>query len=211
MVVHALFEAGAVAVIRAENKIEALKIVEAVRQGGMTAIEMTMTVPQADEIIREVSVSFGEEVLLGAGTVLDAETARLCILAGARYIVSPSFDEQCARLCNRYAVPYIPGVTTPTEAVRALEAGCDILKLFPAELFGPSMIGAFKGPLPQGTYMPTGGITAENAAEWIKAGAALLGIGSSLTKGAKTGDFTLVTQTAQRIMKAVEAARSLQA
>ena len=143
-----------------------------------------------------------------AGTVLDAETARVCILAGAQYIVGPSFNEGCARLCNRYAVPYIPGVMTPQEAVRALEFGADILKLFPAELFGPKIISAFKGPLPQGIYMPTGGITAENAADWIKAGAAVLGIGGALTKGAKTGDFESVTRTARQLKEAIAAARS---
>lgn len=207
MLIQALVEEGAAAVIRAENKIQALKIVEAVRKGGMAAIEITMTVPQADQIIREVSTNFGQDILLGAGTVLDAETARVCILAGAHYIVSPSFNEQCARLCNRYAIPYIPGVITPEEAVRALESGSDILKLFPAELFGPKIIAAFKGPLPQGEYMPTGGITAENAAEWIKAGAAVLGIGGALTKGAKTGDFALITQTARHIKNAIAQAR----
>lgn len=208
-IIHALFEEGAIAVIRAINKTEALKIVQAVRDGGMRAIEITMTVPHADEIIREVSASFGEDILLGAGTVLDAETARVCILAGARYIVSPSFDEKCARLCNRYTVPYIPGVMTPTEAVRALEAGCDILKLFPAEMFGPAIIRAFKGPLPQGSYMPTGGISAENAAEWIKGGAAILGIGGSLTKGAQAGNFAAVSNTAQQIKQAIATARSM--
>ena len=136
--IQALIEAGAVAVIRAENKTQGLKIVEAVRAGGITAIEITMTVPHTDEIIRELSEAFGADVLLGAGTVLDAETARTCIIAGAQYIVGPSFNEGCARLCNRYAVPYIPGVMTPQEAVRALEFGADILKLFPAELFGKS-------------------------------------------------------------------------
>ena len=206
--IQALIEAGAVAVIRAENKTQGLKIVEAVRAGGITAIEITMTVPHADEIIRELSGTFGADVLPGAGTVLDAETARVCILAGAQYIVGPSFNEDCARLCNRYAVPYIPGVMTPQEAVRALEFGADILKLFPAELFGPKIISAFKGPLPQGMYMPTGGITAENAAEWIKAGAAVLGIGGALTKGAKTGDFESVTRTARQLKEAIAAARS---
>lgn len=208
--IQALIEAGAVAVIRAENKAQGLKIVEAVRAGGITAIEITMTVPHADEIIRELSEAFGADVLLGAGTVLDAETARACILAGAQYIVGPSFNEGCARFCNRYAVPYIPGVMTPQEAVRALEFGADILKLFPAELFGPKIISAFEGPLPQGIYMPTGGITVENAAEWIKAGAAVLGIGGSLTKGAKTGDFGSVTRTARQLKEVIAAARGLQ-
>jgi len=205
--IQALIGNGAVAVIRAENKEQGLKTVEAVRAGGIAAIEITMTVPHADEIIRELSTACGKDVLLGAGTVLDAETARACILAGAQYIVGPSFSEDCARLCNRYAVPYIPGVITPQEAVRALEYGAEILKLFPAELFGPKIIGAFKGPLPQGNYMPTGGITVENAADWIAAGAAVLGIGSALTKGAKTGDFAAVTRTASQFREAVAAAR----
>lgn len=205
--IRALIETGAVAVIRAEDKTQGLKIVEAVRAGGITAIEVTMTVPGADEIIRELSVSCSKDVLLGAGTVLDSETARACILAGAQYIVGPSFNEDCARLCNRYAIPYIPGVMSPQEAVRALEFGADILKIFPAELFGPKIISAFKGPFPQGNYMPTGGITVENAAEWIKAGAAVLGIGGALTKGAKTGDFASVTRTAAQFKEAVAAAR----
>ena len=205
--IRALIETGAVAVIRAEDKTQGLKIVEAVRAGGITAIEVTMTVPGADEIIRELSVSCSKDVLLGAGTVLDSETARACILAGAQYIVGPSFNEDCARLCNRYAIPYIPGVMSPQEAVRALEFGADILKIFPAELFGPKIISAFKGPFPQGNYMPTGGITVENAAEWIKAGAAVLGIGGSLTKGAKTGDFAAVTRTAAQFKEALAAAR----
>lgn len=207
--IRALIETGAVAVIRAEDKTQGLKIVEAVRAGGITAIEVTMTVPGADEIIRELSVSCSKDVLLGAGTVLDSETARACILAGAQYIVGPSFNEDCARLCNRYAIPYIPGVMSPQEAVRALEFGADILKIFPAELFGPKIISAFKGPFPQGNYMPTGGITVENAAEWIKAGAAVLGIGGALTKGAKTGDFESVTRTARQLKEAVAAARGI--
>ena len=144
-------------------------------------------------------------MLIGAGTVLDSETARACILAGAQYIVGPSFNKDCARLCNRYAVPYIPGVMTPQEAVKALEYGAEILKLFPAELFGPKIISAFKGPLPQGNYMPTGGITIENAADWIAAGASILGIGGALTKGAKTGDFESVTRTAVLFMNAIAA------
>lgn len=208
--IRTLLDIGAIAVIRAENKEQGLKTVEAVCAGGIRGIEITMTVPRADEIIRELSKTCSKEVLLGAGTVLDAETARVCILAGAQYIVSPSFNEECARLCNRYAVPYIPGVMTPQEAVKALEYGAEILKIFPAELFGPKIISAFKGPLPQGNYMPTGGVTVENAGEWIAAGAAALGIGGALTKGAKAGDFALVTRTAVQFAEAVSTARKAQ-
>ena len=203
--IQALLERKMIAVIRAESKDHGMKIIEAVHKGGITAVEITMTVPHADEIIRELNITHNKNMLIGAGTVLDSETARACILAGAQYIVGPSFNKDCARLCNRYAVPYIPGVMTPQEAVKALEYGAEILKLFPAELFGPKIISAFKGPLPQGNYMPTGGITIENAADWIAAGASILGIGGALTKGAKTGDFESVTRTAVLFMDAIAA------
>ena len=148
-----------------------------------------------------------EKVVIGAGTVLDPETARQVILAGANYVVSPSLNVETIKLCNRYRVPMLPGVMTPTEAVTALEAGCDIIKIFPGNIVGPAAISSFKGPLPQGEFMPSGGVDVDNVDKWIHAGAYAVGTGSSLTKGAKTGDFEAVTKKAQEFVAAVAAAR----
>ncbi|PKM49647.1 MAG: bifunctional 2-keto-4-hydroxyglutarate aldolase/2-keto-3-deoxy-6-phosphogluconate aldolase [Firmicutes bacterium HGW-Firmicutes-7] len=207
-IVNEIVESGVVAVIRAESKEQGKKIIEAVKAGGIKALEITLTVPGAVDIIRELVEEYkDEEVIIGAGTVLDPESARACILAGAKYIVSPYFDPETVKICNRYAVPVMPGVMTPREAVMALEAGVDILKVFPAEAFGPSIIGAFKGPLPQGNYMPTGGVDLDNVKDWIAKGAVAVGVGSVLTKGAKTGDYENVTATARKFVEAVKEAR----
>ncbi len=202
-----LTDVGVVAVVRASSKDEAKKIVEAVGKGGIKAIEITMTVPGAVEIIADLVQTCEEDMVIGAGTVLDAETARACILAGATYVVSPCFDEASAKLCNRYAIPYMAGVMTPKEAVCALEYGVDILKVFPGGAFGPSIIKDFRGPLPQGNYMPTGGVSLDNVEQWIKNGAVAVGVGGSLTAGAKTGDFAKVTETAKAFVDAVNKAR----
>lgn len=205
---NALIESGVVAVVRAESKEQGLKIIEAVTKGGIKALEITLTVPGAVDIIRDLVEEYkGTDVIIGAGTVLDPESARACILAGAKYIVSPCFDKAAAELCNRYAIPYMPGVMTPKEVVTALEAGVDICKVFPGNLFGPSVIGAFKGPIPQGNYMPTGGVDLTNVSEWIQKGAIAVGVGSVLTKGAKTGDYDAVTETAKQFVDAVKTAR----
>ena len=148
------------------------------------------------------------EVIVGAGTVLDPETARIAMLSGAQYIVSPHFNPDTMKLCNRYRVPVMPGVVTPREAIEALEAGADILKVFPGELFGPKAIKALKGPIPQGRYMPTGGVSVDNVAEWIKAGAVAVGAGSSLTAGAKTGEYEKITATAKIFLENIRAARA---
>lgn len=204
---QALTDSGVVAVIRANSKEEGKKIIEAVKAGGVKALEITMTVPGAVDIIKELVAEYQSEVIIGAGTVLDAETARACILAGAKYIVSPCFDEASAKCCNRYAIPYMPGIMTPKEAVKALEYGADILKVFPGGAFGPSIIKDFRGPLPQGNYMPTGGVSLDNVADWIKQGAVAVGVGGSLTAGAKTGDYDKVTATAKAFIEAVAKAR----
>jgi len=143
---------------------------------------------------------------IGPGTVLDPETARAVILAGANYVVSPGLNADTIRMCNRYRVPMLPGVMTPTEAITALECGCDVIKIFPGNIMGPAAISSFKGPLPQGEFMPSGGVDVDNVDKWIKAGA--YAAGSSLTKGAKTGDFAAVTAKAQEFVKAVAAARA---
>lgn len=207
--IQRIVENGVVAVIRAESKEQGIKIIEAVKKGGIKALEITMTVPGAVDIIKELSEAYKhEDVLIGAGTVLDPETARACILAGAKYIVSPSLNIETIKLCNRYRIPVMPGVMTITEAIQAMEAGAEIIKVFPGSAFGPSIIKAFKGPVPQGNFMPTGGVNLENAAEWIKAGAVAIGTGGDLTKGAKTGDYGLVTETAKQFVEAVKKARS---
>jgi len=207
-IVQAIVDSGVVAVVRAESKDQGLKIIEAVKKGGIKAIEITLTVPGAVDIIKElVELYKDEDVIIGAGTVLDSESARACILAGAKYIVSPCFDADLVRLCNRYAVPVMTGVMTPKEVICAMEAGVDVCKVFPGDAFGPSIIKAFKGPLPQGNYMPTGGVSLENVGEWIKNGAVAVGVGSVLTKGAATGDYEAVTALATQFVDAVKAAR----
>ncbi len=203
-------EEGLIAVVRAESKEQGEKIIDAVVEGGIHFIEITMTVPGAMHIIEAMAEKYGgrTDIVIGAGTVLDPETARAAILAGASYIVGPSLNPEVIRLCNRYCVPVIPGVMTPTEAVAALEAGCGLLKIFPGNVMGPGAIKAFRGPLPQADYMPTGGVDVDNVAQWMKAGACAVGTGSSLTKGAKTGDYQAVTEKAREFVAAVKAARS---
>jgi len=207
-VLSKIHETGIVAVVRAENGDMAKRIAESCIKGGVSAIELTFTVPGAHKIIEELAKAYTpEEMLIGAGTVLDSETARTAILAGANYIVSPGFNPDAMKLCNRYRVPYMPGAMTITETLTAMEAGADIVKIFPAELFGPKIIKAIKGPLPQAMLMPTGGVDVSNVAEWIKAGAFAVGAGSSLTAGAKTGDYGAITALATQFVNNIKEAR----
>lgn len=207
-IITQLTDCGLVAVVRASNADEAIKISDACLEGGCRAIELTFTVPDADKVIAALAKKYPNgEMLLGAGTVLDSETARIAILAGASFIVSPSFSLETAKLCNRYRVPYMPGCATVTEVITAMEAGADIIKIFPADLYGPAVIKDIIGPLPQAQLMPTGGVTADNADEWIKAGAVAVGAGSSLTKGAKTGDYKLITETTRKFIQKINEAR----
>ena len=207
-VLSKLTESGLVAVVRAKSAEEAIKIADACLKGGCTSIELTFTVPGADKVIAELAKRYsGGEMLLGAGTVLDSETARLAISAGANYIVSPGFNLETAKFCNRYRVPYMAGCMTITEVLNAMEAGVDIVKIFPADLFGPKIIKDIKGPLPYAKLMPTGGVDVSNVKEWIKAGAVAVGAGSSLTAGAKTGDYEKITETAKQFIAEIKAAR----
>jgi 2-dehydro-3-deoxyphosphogluconate aldolase/(4S)-4-hydroxy-2-oxoglutarate aldolase len=202
-------ETGIVAVVRAENAEKALKITDAVKKGGIDAIEITMTVPGAVDVIKQLTDEYSkEEVLIGAGSVLDAETARACILAGAEYIVSPSLDEETIAMCNRYQKAVMPGAMSVTEVVKAMKYGADIVKIFPATLFGPKIIKAVKGPLPQAPLMPTGGVSLDNVKDWIKAGSLAVGVGSSLSKGAKTGDYEQVTENAKEFIRLIKEARA---
>lgn len=199
---------GLVAVVRAESAEQARRITDACLEGGVAAVEITFTVPKAHHLIEELALCYTKgEILLGAGTVLDAETARIAILSGAQYVVSPCLNEGTIRLCNRYRVACMPGVMTVREAVQAMEAGADILKVFPANLFGPAIISSLLGPIPQAKVMPTGGVEVENAAQWIRAGAVALGAGSSLTAGAKTGDYAAITRKAREFLAAIAQAR----
>lgn len=207
-VLNRIAKVGVVAVVRAENEESAIKISEACVLGGIPAIEVTFTVPGADSVIKSLKSAIpSDKLIVGAGTVLDSETARIAILAGAEYIVSPGFDLESAKLCNRYQVPYMPGCMTITEIIRAMEAGCDIVKLFPGSLPGPAYVKAVKGPLPQANIMPTGGVNLGNVHEWINAGVVAVGSGSDLTGPAKTGDYAKVTELAKEWVQAVAKAR----
>ena len=194
---------GVVAVVRAENSEKAKKIALACMEGGIDSIEITFTVPGADEVIKELTKEFGDDLLVGAGTVLDSETARIAILAGAKYIVSPAFDLETAKLCNRYQVPYMPGCMTLTEMITAMEAGADVIKVFPGSAFGPSFIKAVKGPLPQAVLMPTGGVSIDNVDQWIKNGCIAVGVGGNLTKGSSED----MTNAAKEFVEKVKEAR----
>ncbi len=208
MQLQRIIDTGAIAVIRAGSPEEALKIAAAVKEGGIDLIEITLTVPGALNVIAELSRVYpGGEIMIGAGTVLDAETARAAMLAGAEFFVSPSFNPEMVRLCNRYRKISMPGCITVTEIVTALESGADVIKLFPGSAFGPAIVKALKGPLPQAEFIPTGGVSLENVHEWIGNGCIAVGIGGELTRGAQQGDFRLVTETARQFVRKIKEAR----
>jgi len=199
---------GLVAVLRAESAEKAYRIFDACIEGGVAAIEITFTVPGAHKIIEELASKYTSgDIILGAGTVLDPETARIAILSGAQYIVSPNVNIETIKLCNRYQVPSMPGAMTIKEILEGMEAGADIIKIFPGNLFGPSIIKSVMGPIPQAPMMPTGGVSIETVKDWIEAGAVAVGAGSSLTKGSKTGDYAAITATAKEFLKRIKEAR----
>ncbi|MDI2588148.1 bifunctional 2-keto-4-hydroxyglutarate aldolase/2-keto-3-deoxy-6-phosphogluconate aldolase [Psychrobacillus sp. NEAU-3TGS] len=198
-ILNQLTESKVVAVIRGESAEEAVQLTKAAVEGGIRAIELTYTTPQVQKVFEELQ---NADALLGAGTVLDPETARHAILCGARFVVSPHFNAEVATVCNRYGIPYLPGCMTIREMILALEVGCDILKLFPANNFSPSFIKSVKGPLPHVQIMPTGGINAGNMKEWIDAGAVAVGVGSDLNKAYKTGGYEAVVEASQKYMEA---------
>ncbi len=210
-ILNRLEQAGVIAVVRGETKEEALKASHAIVKGGMKGIELTFTVPQADEAIGELVETYQNqpEVVIGAGTVLDAITARLAIMAGAQYIVSPSFDQDTAEICNLYQIPYLPGCMTITEMQIALKSGVDIIKLFPGSAYGPSIVSALKAPMPHLNIMPTGGVNLENMEDWFNAGAITVGIGGNLLAPAKTGEFDKVTEMARRYMEKFRAIKGV--
>ena len=193
-----ILDGGIVAVVRSESSASLVNVVQALADGGVTAAEITFTVPDAVEVIRQVRRVVGDSIVLGAGTVLDPETARMAMLAGAEYIVSPIVNLDVVRICRRYNTVVMPGAFTPTEVLSAWEAGADVVKVFPADVGGPAYLRALRGPLPQVRLMPTGGVDLTTAEAFLKAGACCLGIGGSLVepKAIASSDFTRIRQLA---------------
>lgn len=202
-------ETGIVAIMRAKSSDQLIAAADAIKTGGVRAIEVTMTTPGALDVIREATDRYGEDVLFGAGTVLDAETARAAILAGAGFVVAPTLKVPMIELCNRYSIPVMPGVFTPTEALTAWEAGADMVKLFPASIGGADLIKAIRAPLPQLEIVPVGGVNLDTAADFIRKGAAALGVGSSLVnqKLLDAGDMAELTRRAEAFIAEVQKGR----
>ena len=210
-VVQTIRDVGIIPVVRAQSADEAMKAIDAIREGGVSLLEITMTVPGAVGVIEEVSQRYGTEALVGAGTVLDGETARACILAGAQFVVSPALNLDTIAVCRRYGVAVMPGALTPTEVVQAWSAGADFVKVFPAgALGGASYIKALKAPLPQIELVPTGGVSLKTAADFIKAGASALGVGADLVdlKAIREGQEQVITERAREFVRIVQEARS---
>jgi 2-dehydro-3-deoxyphosphogluconate aldolase / (4S)-4-hydroxy-2-oxoglutarate aldolase len=202
-------ELGIVAVIRLKDPARVHPVVEALAAGGVRALEVTMTVPRAIELIRELARGVPEGFMLGAGTVIDADTAHAVIDAGASFVVSPVFRRDVIAACHDRDVPAIPGCFTPTEILAAHEAGADIIKVFPATALGPQFIRDLRAPLPHLKLMPTGGVTIHNAGDWIRAGAVAVGIGSALLNPDAIGNgrFDVITDSARRLVATVSDAR----
>lgn len=201
---------GLVPVVRAPSVEAAVGAARAVKAGGVDIIEITFTVPGAREAIERVSREMGDEVLVGAGTVLDAQTARVAIAAGAQFIVSPGLDVPTIEMAHRYGKPAVPGCLTPTEVLTALAKGADMVKIFPADCVGgPKYIKALLGPIPQVELVPTGGVNLENAGDFIKAGAAALGVGGSLVdkRAVTEGNWEVITENARKFLEKVKEAR----
>ena len=200
---------GIVAIIRANSADELIEAAAAIYAGGVNVIEVTMTTPNALQVINDVASTYGETVLVGAGSVLDAETARAVMLSGADFVVSPVTKPDVIEICNRYGKVVIPGAFTPTEILTAWEAGADYVKVFPSSGVGPAYIKDVKAPLPQIPLVPTGGISIENAAAFITAGATALGVGSALVNNQliAAGEFQALTERAEQLVKAVQHAR----
>jgi len=200
---------GVVAVIRLRDSSKLRAVIDALAAGGVKAIEVTMTVPRAIELIGEIAPTLPPDFVIGAGTVVDPDTAHAAILAGARFIVGPVLRPAVIDVCHRYDVAVMPGCFSPTEILTAWEAGADVVKVFPATALGPSYFKDIRGPLPQLKLMPTGGVSLENAGDWIRAGAVAIGVGTALVdaKMVAAGDFAAISDRAARFVEAVRAAR----
>lgn len=209
-IIRQIEEIGIVPVVRAASSDEAMQAIDAIREGGIHVLEITMTVPGAIRVIEDVSRKFGCDVLVGAGTVLDPETARACLLAGAQFIVSPALNLDTIAMCRRYSAPVMPGVLTPTEVITAWSAGADFVKVFPCgSVGGASYVKNLKGPFPQIKIIPTGGVSLTTAADFIKAGASALGVGTDLVdvKAIRAGNAGVVTDRARQFVEIVREAR----
>ena len=205
-----VLKGGIVAVVRAPSGELLADVADALLAGGIEVMEITFTVPRADKVLEKVADRLGDKVLLGAGTVLDPETARIALLAGARFLVSPTVNVDVIRLCQRYSKLIMPGAFSPTEVLTAWEAGADIVKIFPSEITGPAYLKALHGPLPHIRLMPTGGVNLETAADFIKCGACALGIGGSLVepKAVAAGDLKRIESLARQYVQIVAQARA---
>lgn len=209
-IVKQIEEVGLVPVVRASSADEAMQVIEAIKAGGVNVLEITMTVPGAVRVIEKVADKYGSDVLVGAGTVLDPETARACLLAGAQFIVSPALNLDTIALCHRYSAPICPGVLTPTEVITAWSAGVDFVKVFPCgSVGGASYVKNLKGPFPQVKIIPTGGVSLKTAADFINAGASALGVGTDLVniKAIREGNPEVVTDAAKQYIEIIKEAR----
>jgi 2-dehydro-3-deoxyphosphogluconate aldolase/(4S)-4-hydroxy-2-oxoglutarate aldolase len=205
-----VLECGIVAVVRSPDSQQLVEVTRALADGGVAVVEITMTVPNALEVLRQVRQALGERVLLGAGTILDPETARAALLAGAEYLVAPTVNLEVIRLCQRYDKLVMPGAFTPTEILSAWEAGADVVKVFPADVVGPAFFKALRGPLPQVRLMPTGGVDLTTAADFLRAGACCLGVGGQLVepRAVAEGNFDRIRDLARQYVAVVKEVRS---
>jgi len=208
VVLNRIIDTGLIAIIRADVADHAARIAEACSKGGVGVLEITFTVPGAAKVIEALSKEYEDEMIVGAGTVLDPETARIAILSGAQFVVSPAVNAETARLCNRYQVPYMPGTGTVKEIIEAMELGAEIIKIFPSEGLGPGFVKAVRSPLPQAQLMPTGGVSLDNVTDWIKAGCIAVGVSGHLTGYKTASDSKLITDTAKQFLAKIRKARA---
>ena len=206
-IVQQITRQGVVAVIRMSDSKKLMNVARAIQKGGISALEVTMTTPNALRVIEEAATELGDDVLVGVGSVLDAETARLAINAGAKYVVSPILKPEIIQAAHRYGIPAMPGAFTPTEALAAHENGADIIKIFPADVVGMAFFKAIKAPMPHLQLMPTGGVTLTNGGDWIKAGACAVGVGSALLdrNAIAEENYDLLTKNAQTLRESIQA------
>ncbi|MFQ5864535.1 MAG: bifunctional 4-hydroxy-2-oxoglutarate aldolase/2-dehydro-3-deoxy-phosphogluconate aldolase [bacterium] len=208
-IVQSLISKGAIAVIRMSDSDKLIKVVEAIHNGGISAIEITMTIPNALKVIENIARVMGDYIQTGVGSVLNAETARLAINAGAQFVVSPIFKPEIIHTAHQYDLPAVPGGFTPTEILLAQEQGADIVKVFPADVVGMNFFKAIKAPMPHLQLMPTGGVTLTNAGEWIKAGACAVGVGSALLDKRAIAEqkYTVLTENAKTLLESIAQVR----
>lgn len=207
-----MLDEGVIPVVRVTSAQEAIEVSDAIKEGGISLIEITMSVQGAIDVIKELTKKYGDEIIMGAGTILDPETARAALLAGAQFIVTPTLNLDVIQIAHRYSAVVVPGAMTPTEILTAWNAGADMVKVFPAaQLGGPEYLRALKGPLPQILLVPTGGVNLQNAGAFIKAGASAIGVGGELVdkKAVKEKKFNIITENARAFLRAVREARGL--